>query len=114
MTYAAGVQMYRKFRSFFDDIFKLKPAVPWTAEQTKAEMSKAINLASSSDLTILVLGEAQNMSGEAASRASLDLPGREEQLLEAVAATHKPIVLGLLNGRPPNTKWAAAHIPALR
>src|SRR5712672_36008 len=102
LTYTPGVQIYRKFRSFFDDIFKLKPAVPWTAEQTKAEMSKAINLASSSDLTILVLGEAQNMSGEAASRESLDLPGREEQLLEAVAATHKPVVLVLLNGRPLN------------
>jgi beta-glucosidase len=113
LTYAPGVQLYRKFRSFFDDIFKLKPAVPWTAEQTKAEMSKAVNLATASDLTILVLGEAQNMSGEAASRASLDLPGREEQLLEAVAATHKPIVLVLLNGRPLNIKWAAAHIPAI-
>jgi beta-glucosidase len=113
LTYTPGVQIYRKFRSFFDDIFKLKPAVPWTAEQTKAEMSKAVTLASGSDLTILVLGEAQNMSGEAASRASLDLPGREEQLLEAVAATHKPVVLVLLNGRPLNIKWAAAHIPAI-
>src|SRR5258708_39747890 len=100
MTYAAGVQMYRKFRSFFDDIFKLKPTVPWTAEQTKAEMSKAVNLASSSDLTILVLGEAQNMSDEAASRESLHLPGRDEQLLEAMAATHKPAARVLLNGRP--------------
>ncbi len=113
LTYASGVQIYRKFRSFFDDIFKLKPAVPWTAEQAKAEMSKAVNLASSSDLTILVLGEAQNMSGEAASRESLDLPGRQEQLLEAVAATRKPIVLVLLNGRPLNIKWAAQHIPAI-
>jgi beta-glucosidase len=113
LTYAPGVQIYRKFRSFFDDIFKLKPTVPWTAEQTKAEMSKAVNLASSSDLTILVLGEAQNMSGEAASRESLDLPGREEQLLEAVAATRKPVVLVLLNGRPLNIKWAAQHIPAI-
>jgi len=60
-----------------------------------------------------VLGEAQNMSGEAASRESLDLPGREEQLLEAVAAAHKPVVLVLLNGRPLNIKWAAAHIPAI-
>jgi len=44
LTYTPGVQIYRKFRSFFDDIFKLKPAVPWTAEQTKAEMSKAVIL----------------------------------------------------------------------
>jgi len=113
VSYAPGAQIYRKFPSFFDDIFKLKPVVPWTAEQTKAEMSKAVGLASTSDLTILVLGEAQNMSGEAASRESLDLPGREEQLLEAVAATRKPIVLVLLNGRPLNIKWAAQHIPAI-
>jgi beta-glucosidase len=113
LTYAPGVQIYRKFPSFFDDIFKLKPVVPWTVGQAKAEMSKAVSLASTSDLTILVLGEAQNMSGEAASRESLDLPGREEQLLEAVAATHKPIVLVLLNGRPLNIQWAAQHIPAI-
>jgi beta-glucosidase len=113
VSYAPGVQIYRKFPSFFDDIFKLKPVVPWTAEQNKAEMSKAVGLASTSDLTILVLGEAQNMSGEAASRESLDLPGREQQLLEAVAATRMPVVLVLLSGRPLNIKWAAQHIPAI-
>jgi beta-glucosidase len=113
LTYAPGVQIYRKFRSFFDDIFKLKPVIPWTPEQTNAEMSKAVNLAKTSDLTILVLGEAQNMSGEAASRESLDLPGREQQLLEAVVATRKPVVLVLLNGRPLNIQWAAQHVPAI-
>jgi beta-glucosidase len=60
-----------------------------------------------------VLGEAQNMSGEAASRESLELPGREEELLEAVAATGKPTVLVLLNGRPLDIRWAAQHIPAI-
>jgi len=53
------------------------------------------------------------MSGEAASRESLDLPGDEERLLEAVAATGKPIVLVLLNGRPLDIRWASAHIPAI-
>jgi len=48
-----------------------------------------VDLAGSSDLTILVLGETQQMSGESASRESLALPGNEEQLLEAVAATGK-------------------------
>jgi beta-glucosidase len=108
-----GVQISRKFPSFFDDIFKLKPVVPWTAEQAKAEMSKAVSLASASELTILVLGEAQNMSGEAASRDSLELPGREEELMEAVAATGKPVVLVLLNGRPLDIRWAAQHVPAI-
>ena len=113
LSYAPGVQLRRKFPSFFDDIVHLKPSPAWTPQQAKDEMSKAVSLASSSDLTILVLGEAQNMSGEAASRESLDLPGQQEQLLEAVAATGKPVVLVLLNGRPLNIKWAAKHIPAM-
>jgi beta-glucosidase len=113
LNYAPGVQIRRTFPSFFDEIIHLKAPPAWTPEQAKVEMSKAVALARSSDLTILVLGEAQNMSGEAASRESLDLPGREEQLLEAVAATDKPVVLVLMNGRPLNIKWAAQHVPAI-
>lgn len=112
-SYAPGVQISRKFPSFFDAIFHLKAQPVWPPEQAKDELSKAINLARSSDLTILVLGEAQNMSGEAASRESLDLPGQEEKLLESVSAASKPVVLVLLNGRPLNIKWAAQHIPAI-
>jgi beta-glucosidase len=113
VNYAQGVQISRKFKSFFDQIFHIKSQPAWTVQQSKAEFSKATNLASSSDLAILVLGEAQNMSGEAASRESLDLPGREQQLLEAVAATGKPVVLVLFNGRPLNISWASQHIPAI-
>lgn len=113
LSYAPGVQISRKFPSFFDAIFHLKTAPAWTPEQSKDEMSKAVALAQSSDVAILVLGEAQNMSGEAASRESLDLPGQEEQLLEAVAATGKPVVLILMNGRPLNIKWASEHVPAI-
>jgi len=53
------------------------------------------------------------MAGEAASRASLDLPGRQEELLKAVAALGKPVVLVLLNGRPLSINWAAENIPAI-
>jgi beta-glucosidase len=53
------------------------------------------------------------MSGEAASRGSLDLPGRQEELLRAVAALGKPIVLVLLNGRPLSIRWAAENVPAI-
>jgi beta-glucosidase len=113
ISYAPGVQIRRKFPSFFDAIFHLKTAPLWTPEQAKEEISNAVSLAQSSDLAILVLGEAQNMSGEAASRESLDLPGKEEQLLEAVSATGKPVVLVLLNGRPLNIKWASEHVPAI-
>ena len=61
----------------------------------------------------MVLGETDVMAGEAASRASLDLPGRQEELLKTVAAMGKPIVLVLLNGRPLSINWAAEHIPAI-
>jgi beta-glucosidase len=73
------------------------PAVPFDAA---AEFARAIELARSSDVAVLVLGEAADMNGEAASRSTLDLPGHQLELLEAVAATGTPIVLVLLNGRP--------------
>ena len=113
VSYAPGVQIERKFPSIFDPIFHIEYPPDWTPEQATDEMSKAVGLASSSDLTILVLGEAQNMIGEQASRDSLDLPGREEELLEAVAATGKPVVLLLMSGRPLNIQWAAQHVPAI-
>jgi beta-glucosidase len=113
VNYAPGVQIKRKFPSFFDEILHLEYPPDWTPERASNEISKAANLASSSDLTILVLGEAQNMIGEAASRESLDLPGREEELLEAVAAIGKPVVLLLMSGRPVNIQWAAQHVPAI-
>jgi beta-glucosidase len=113
VSYAQGVQVRRKIPSFFDAIFHLKPPPVWTAQQARDEMEKAVSLAKSSELAILVMGEAQNMSGEAASRESLDLPGQEEKLIESVAATGKPVVLVLFNGRPLNIKWAAEHIPAI-
>jgi beta-glucosidase len=113
VNYAQGVHVQRKFPSFFDQIMHIPLEVPWTQAQSKDEFSKAVRLASSSDLALLVLGEQQKMSGEAASRESLELPGDEERLLGAVAATGKPIVLVLLNGRPLDIRWASAHIPAI-
>jgi beta-glucosidase len=60
-----------------------------------------------------VLGERGDMSGEAASRSSLGLPGVQQQLLEAVAATGTPVVLVLMNGRPLILEWASDHVPAI-
>lgn len=111
--YTPGVQIARKIPSPFADFFGPKPPAPWTTEQANAEIAKAVQLAKDSDVVIMVLGEAQDMSGEAASRSLLELPGRQEELLEAVVATGKPVVLVLLNGRPLNIKWAAEHVPAI-
>ncbi|MGB7762603.1 MAG: beta-glucosidase BglX [Bryobacteraceae bacterium] len=111
--FAPGVEIDRKYPSMFDQLSVAKKRAPWTAEQAKDEMKKAVDLAGASDLAILVLGETQVMSGESASRESLALPGNQEQLLEAVAATGKPVVLVLLNGRPLDIRWASQHIPAI-
>ncbi len=76
-------------------------------------IAEAVKVAGESDLVIAVLGEAAEMSGEAASRASLDLPGRQEELLKAVAGAGKPVVLVLMAGRPLAIPWAAAHVSAI-
>lgn len=111
--YAQGVQIARMFPSPFKDLFPEQPQPVWNEEQAKQEFAKAVQLAQSSDLAILVLGEKQDMSGEFASRSSLDLPGSQEPLLERVVAAGKPVVLILMNGRPLNIAWASAHVPAI-
>ena len=77
------------------------------------EFERAVELARSSDVAVLVLGEAAEMSGEAASRSTLDLPGRQLELLAAVAATGTPVVLVLLSGRPLNLRRAAEKSAAI-
>jgi beta-glucosidase len=72
-----------------------------------AEFARAVELARASDVAVLVLGEAADMNGEAASRSTLGLPGRQLELLEAVAATGTPVVLVLLCGRPLDLRRAA-------
>ena len=76
-------------------------------------IAQAVEVARQADVVMLVLGESGDMSGEAASRSSLDLPGQQEKLLEAVAATGKTIVLVLMSGRPLAISWAAEHVPAI-
>ncbi len=110
VEYAPGVQIARTFPSPFDG-GKKQPT--WSEEQAVEEFAKAVQIAQRSDIAIMVLGEAQNMSGESASRSSLDLPGKQEQLLEAVVATGKPVILVLLNGRPLKISWAAEHVSAI-
>ncbi|HEY6107704.1 MAG TPA: glycoside hydrolase family 3 N-terminal domain-containing protein [Gemmatimonadales bacterium] len=76
-------------------------------------IAAAVDLARRADVTVLVVGEADTMSGEAGSRARLDLPGAQEQLQQAVVATGRPVVLVLMNGRPLVLSWAAEHVPAI-
>lgn len=80
---------------------------------TDDEIAAAVAGAQRADLVILTLGESPEMSGEAASRAHLGLPGRQQQLLEAVVKTGKPVVLILFSGRPLTVPWAFEHVPAV-
>jgi beta-glucosidase len=79
-----------------------------------AGLNDAVAAASKADVAILALGEnAGLMTGEAASRAHLGLPGRQQELLEKVVATGKPVILVLFSGRPLTLPWAFAHVPAV-
>jgi len=82
-------------------------------DSSTAGFAAAVAAARQAKVAILVLGERGDMSGEAASRSSLDLPGVQQQLLEAVAATGTPVVLVLMNGRPLILPWASDHVPAI-
>ena len=77
------------------------------------EIADAVAGAQKSDVVILTLGEDPGMGGEAASRAFLGLPGRQEELLEAIVKTGKPVVLILFSGRPLTVPWAFEHVPAV-
>ena len=113
VEYAQGVQIARKFPSPFDALLKGKKPAAWSDSQAAQEFANAVQLAERSDLVIMVLGEAQSMSGESASTSSLELPGKQEQLLESVVASGKPVVLVLMNGRPLDITWASEHVPAI-
>ncbi len=82
-------------------------------ETDKSGFQAAINLARQSSVVIMVLGEHGFQTGEGRSRSKLDLPGVQQQLLEAVYKVNKNIVLVLMNGRPLAIPWAAKNIPAI-
>jgi beta-glucosidase len=77
------------------------------------DIPAAVAMAKDADVVILGLGEWQGISGESFDRSNLDLPGNQAQLLEAVVATGKPVVLVLENGRPLTIGWAKEHVPAI-
>lgn len=77
------------------------------------ELATAVATAKRADLVILTLGESPEMSGEAASRSNLGLPGRQQELLEGIASTGKPVVLILFSGRPLTMPWAFEHVPTV-
>lgn len=78
-----------------------------------AGFAEALEIAKQADVVVLALGESSAMSGEAGSRAYLNLPGNQEKLLESIASVGRPTVLLVFSGRPLVLDWAAEHVPAI-
>jgi beta-glucosidase len=81
--------------------------------ESTAGFQEAVDLAKASDVAIVFVGEIHEMVGEAASRATLDLPGRQMELVQAIHATGKPVVVVLVNGRPLSVGWIVNNAPAI-
>jgi beta-glucosidase len=113
ISFVPGPEPQRVFPSMLDAITGAKPGPPPTAAEVSEWLAKTKAAAEGADLVIAVMGEKANMSSEAASRATLDLPGIQQQMLETAAAAGKPIVLVLENGRPLDIRWAAEHVGAI-
>ena len=113
VTLVTGAQPSKVYAGMLDEVTGTKQIPPPTPQETADWIAKARTAAEDADVVVAVLGEMANMSGEAASRATLNLPGIQEQMLEAVVATGKPVVLVLENGRPLDISWVSEHVPAI-
>ena len=105
ITYAKGADLVIGKTDFINEV-KIN-------ETDTSGFKAAVQLARNSDVIIMVLGEHGFQSGEGRSRTKLGLPGVQQQLLEAVYAVNKNLVLVLMNGRPLTINWAQENIPAI-
>lgn len=105
LLYAKGADVYYGTTSFAHEVN--------INTTDKSEFGKAIATAKKADVVVMVLGEVGYQSGEARSRVNLDLPGVQQELLEAVYKVNKNIVLVLNNGRPLTINWASENVPAI-
>jgi beta-glucosidase len=115
VEYAKGPSIRREMRSKFEGLpgLRMHDEPAQSPAESQAAFQEAVATAKRNDLVVMVLGEGALMAGEAASNSALRLAGRQQELLEAVVATGKPVVLVLINGRPLNIAWAAEHVPAI-
>lgn len=82
-------------------------------DTVRTGFAEAVAAANEADLVIISVGEARDMSGEAKSRSSIQLPGVQEELIKAIMATGKPVVVMISAGRPLIFNWTADHVPAI-
>jgi beta-glucosidase len=82
-------------------------------DTSRSGFAEALNIAQQSDVIIVSVGEKRDMSGEAKSRSSLQLPGVQEALIKVLQATGKPVVVIINAGRPLIFNWTADHVPSI-
>lgn len=106
--------IYKKGCDIIDPYFPESEILdfPKTAEEVRL-MQEVIRAAKQAEVVVMVLGGNELTVREDRSRTSLNLPGRQEELLKAVCATGKPVILVMLDGRASSINYAAAHVPAI-
>jgi beta-glucosidase len=113
VRYAAGAGIpNRLVPSPFDGMDHTVPATP-EGYDDDAAIDHAVQTASAADIAIVVIGQRQNQIGEAASTASLDLPGRQLEQLQRITATGTPVVVVVMAGRALDLRWADENVPAI-
>jgi beta-glucosidase len=117
VTVFDGIQQQSTGTTTYAEGCKLSNAEPPTDDPegcgSDAGFAAAVDAARAADQVVLALGETREMSGEAAARSTLDLPGRQEELLQAIKATGKPVAVVLFNGRPLALEGVVDDAPAL-
>ena len=111
----AGVEVrYAQGVAVKDDSYPVSDVFKESAsEKVRAGIAEAVAAAKDVDVIIAALGESDELCRESGGRTSLELPGYQQELLEALHATGKPVVLVLSSGRPLSVNWAAKHVPAI-
>lgn len=82
-------------------------------DTSRAGFAEAVSTAKEANVVVMAMGEKFDMSGEAKSRSNIHLPGIQEELIKAIQATGKPVVVLLMAGRPMVFNWTADHVPAI-
>ncbi len=85
----------------------------WDKRPQKEMIAEAVAVARKSDVVVAAMGESAEMSGESSSRSDINLPENQKELLEALLATGKPVVMVLFTGRPLTISWEKNHVPAI-
>jgi beta-glucosidase len=113
MSFVPGPELSRVYPGLIDQFTGKKVLPSPTPEETARWVTKVKAAAFDADLLVAVMGETANMSSEASSRATLDLPGIQQQMLKAAVSAGRPAILVLENGRPLDIRWPAEHVPAI-